>query len=196
MLDKDNLDRLIQEISAARQIALVDIPDIDLYMDQVTTYMDNKLEGLKRNEKDKILTKAMINNYAKAGILIPPKNKKYSKKNMILLILIYKLKQVMSINDIELLFKPIFQGLEEDESVLENIYNAFLQLDARSGSDLSEGLYHEAASIASITADLKSVDGEEMQWMLLAMILAAKADAQKRMAEKIIDHYLYKDSNK
>lgn len=196
MLDKDHLDQLIQEVSATRQIALVDIPDIDLYMDQVTTYMDNKLEGLKRNEEDKILTKAMINNYAKAGILIPPKNKKYSKQNMILLILIYKLKQVMSINDIELLFKPLFQGLEKDESFLENIYNAFLQLDARRGSDFAEGLYREAESIASITGDLKSVDREEMQWMLLAMILAARADAQKRLAEKIIDHYLHKDLNK
>ncbi len=193
MLDKDHLDKLIQEISAARQIAPADIPDIDLYMDQVTTFMDNKLEGLKRNEKDKVLTKAMINNYAKAGILLPPQNKKYSKKNMILLILIYKLKQVMSINDIELLFKPLFKGLEEDESFLEDVYNAFLQLDTLRGSDFTDGVYLEAESITSITADLKSGDGEKTRWMLLAMILAAKADAQKRLAEKIIDHYLQKD---
>lgn len=193
MLDKDHLDQLIREVSAARQIAPADIPDIDLYMDQVTTFMDNKLEVLKRNEKDKVLTKAMINNYAKAGILLPPKNKKYSKKNMILLILIYKLKQVMSINDIELLFKPLFKGLEEDESFLEDVYNAFLQLDTLRGSDFTDGVYSEAESITSITADLKNGESEKTRWMLLAMILAAKADAQKRLAEKIIDHYLQKD---
>ncbi len=67
MLNKENLDDLIREISSAAQLRTGDIPDIDLYMDQVTTYIDNKLGGFKRNDKDKILTKAMINNYAKGG---------------------------------------------------------------------------------------------------------------------------------
>ena len=55
-----------------------EIPNIDLYMDQVTTFMDTHLEATKRNEEDKILTKTMINNYAKNNLLPPPVKKKYS----------------------------------------------------------------------------------------------------------------------
>ena len=55
-----------------------DIPNIDLYMDQVTTFMDSQLATSKRHEDDKILTKTMINNYAKNDLLPPPEKKKYS----------------------------------------------------------------------------------------------------------------------
>ena len=54
-----------------------DIPNIDLYMDQVTTFMEKELASSKRHEDDKILTKTMINNYAKNNLLPPPVKKKY-----------------------------------------------------------------------------------------------------------------------
>ena len=61
-----------------------DIPSIELYMDQVTTFMDSKLKNTTRKpEEDKILTKTMINNYAKDNLLPPPVKKKYSKDHMI-----------------------------------------------------------------------------------------------------------------
>ena len=47
-----------------------DIPNIDLYMDQVTTFMEKELASSKRHEDDKILTKTMINNYAKNNLLL------------------------------------------------------------------------------------------------------------------------------
>ncbi len=52
------------------------IPNIDLYMDQVTTFMDSNLQNSKRRSEDKILTKTMINNYAKNNLLPPPVKKK------------------------------------------------------------------------------------------------------------------------
>ncbi len=65
-----------------------DIPAIELYMDQVTTFMDQQLGKNKRSEEDKVLTKTMINNYRKDEILPPPVKKKYSKNHIILLIYI------------------------------------------------------------------------------------------------------------
>ena len=76
-------------------------------MDQVTTFFNDKLGSLKRNEEDKILTKTMINNYTKGKVLMPAKNKKYTNEHMILLTLIYNLKQTISINDINTIFDPI-----------------------------------------------------------------------------------------
>ena len=72
-----------------------DIPSIDLYMDQVTTFMDRHLSGNKRFDDDKILTKTMINNYSKNNLLPPPVKKKYSREHIILLILIYYYKNIL-----------------------------------------------------------------------------------------------------
>ena len=53
-----------------------ELPDFELYMDQVTTFMDERLKNTTRNPGgDKILTKTMINNYAKNNLL-PSPNKK------------------------------------------------------------------------------------------------------------------------
>ena len=79
-------------IDALRKIDYIkpaDIPNIDLYMDQVTTFMDKHLESSKRYTEDKLLTKTMINNYTKNNLLPPPEKKKYSRDHMILLIFIY-----------------------------------------------------------------------------------------------------------
>ena len=65
-----------------------DIPAIELYMDQITTFMDKQLTGNKRRPEDKILTKTMINNYSKNNLLPPSDKKKYSKDHIILLIYI------------------------------------------------------------------------------------------------------------
>lgn len=87
-----------------------DIPGIDLYMDQVTTFLQENLRGLSRDpEDDKFLTKTMINNYVKNKVLIPPVKKKYSREHMMLLIMIYYMKSFLSIGDIRSIISPIME---------------------------------------------------------------------------------------
>ncbi len=188
MLNKDNLRNLIGEISSPAQLRTADIPDIDLYMDQVTTFMDNKMGGLKRNDKDKILTKAMINNYARAGLLIPPKNKKYSKDNMILLILIYKLKQMLSIKDIGKVFAHLFEGLKQDDKFLEKVYDTVLETEKDRYSSLEEYALQEMESIKNMKRVMEG-GSEQLQCFLMVMMLLTRAETERRLAEKIIDTY-------
>lgn len=106
------MDKTINELvdeyfDSIKLIASKDIPNIDLYMDQVTTFMDNALSSNKRNDDEKVLTKTMINNYAKNSLLPSPNKKKYNKDHIIILILIYYLKNVLSINDIKKILDPI-----------------------------------------------------------------------------------------
>ena len=85
-----------------------DIPRIDLYMDQVTTFMDDRMRHLTRDpDHDKILTKTMINNYVKNKVLIPPVKKKYGRDHILLLIFIYYLKNFLSLEDIRQILEPI-----------------------------------------------------------------------------------------
>ena len=84
---KNFLKGLLEELKRIDYVKPEDIPNIDLYMDQITTFMDEQLAASKRHENDKILTKTMINNYAKNNLLPPPEKKKYSKEHVLTLIL-------------------------------------------------------------------------------------------------------------
>ena len=129
---KLDMKELINSINLTSDVKISDIPDMDLYMDQLTGFIDKNLENSKRNENDKILTKTMINSYTKDGLLMPPENKKkYSKQHVVLLILIYHLKQILSINDIRMLFKPILKDMttaDDDVIKIEDIYSVFLDM--------------------------------------------------------------------
>ena len=111
-----DINSLVEDVKINNFITLEDIPDIDLYMDQVIQLFENKLGYLKRNEEDKILTKTMINNYSKGNLFMDIKNKKYSKNHIILIILIYELKSVISIPDIKVAFNNIVKSYDENSA--------------------------------------------------------------------------------
>ena len=73
----ERLNDILNRLDSLSYIKLEKIPDIDLYMDQVTSFMEEHLKKAKRNPEDKALTKTMINNYAKNNLLPPPVRKKY-----------------------------------------------------------------------------------------------------------------------
>lgn len=124
------IERYAAQIRTADVIEIADIPTIDLYMDQVTTFMDKGLARYKRNETDKILTKTMINNYTKAKIFPPPVKKKYSRTHLMLLIMIYHLKAILSIKDIGVLFHVALAepDAEKQAQQIETIYAGFVAL--------------------------------------------------------------------
>ncbi len=84
-----------------------ELPELDLYMDQVVTYLWDQIGGLTRRPgEDKILTKTMINNYTKAGLLNPPDKKKYNNDHLVSLIYIYMFKNFLSISDVKAVLDP------------------------------------------------------------------------------------------
>ena len=125
----DMLNSILESISRIDYIKPEDIPNIPLYMDQVTTYMDTQLASSKRYETDKILTKT--NNYAKNALLPPPLKKKYSREHLLVLVFIYYFKNLLTITDIQSLLKPITDKyFHASEGLsLEDIYNEVFQLE-------------------------------------------------------------------
>ncbi len=189
---RENLEKLVQEISHPGDIGVSDMPDVDLYMEQLTSIIESKMENFKRHPDDKILTKTMINNYTKAGLLMPPKNKKYTKDHIILLILTYHLKNIISINDIRALFDPILNNLatrEDDVISLEDIYAAFLELKEIEFESFYNGLIEKFAVIKEKTVAIDIDHRETAELFLIVLMLIAQSNAQKRLAEKIIDTY-------
>ena len=118
---------ILNSLQLESNIKLDEIPEIDLYMDQVIQLFESKLSNQKRNKDEKILTKTMINNYAKGKLLLPIKNKKYSKEHIILMSLIYNLKGALSINDIKLSLDEIINKSGEENYPLRELYSCFLE---------------------------------------------------------------------
>lgn len=77
--NKELVSSMLRKMTKLNYIKPGDVPGINLYMDQVTTFMDEHLSDSKRHEDDKILTKTMINNYTKNNLLPPPVKKKVFK---------------------------------------------------------------------------------------------------------------------
>lgn len=188
---KEALLRLLEETTNYDEIKLSDIPWVDLYMDQVTTFFDEKLKSFKRDEEDKILTKTMINNYAKAKLLSPVKGKKYSKEQMVLLSLIYSLKQVLSINDISLVLSPILNGIASGAQTvsLEQIYTEALDINRLQADEFSSWFKNKVEFLSGRVDASDSANKDSMLFILSVLMLINSANTQKRMAEKIIDNY-------
>ena len=107
-LDKDNLlESIMSSLDRIQNIKSDELPNIDLYMDQVTSLMESKLRHASRNVDDKVLTKTMINNYTKNELLPPPEKKKYSKEHLVVLIFIFYSKGFLSITDIQSILGPL-----------------------------------------------------------------------------------------
>ena len=124
-----NINNYINSQKSSDNINLEDFPDIDLYMDQVMQLFENKLSYTKRHDDDKVLTKTMINNYAKGNLLMKIKNKKYTKNHLILMGLIYNLKGALSLTDIKTILTPIINSFEkEQEFPLNDVYQSFLDI--------------------------------------------------------------------
>lgn len=77
-----------------------ELPNLDLYLDQLVTVLEKYLKDYIGNKDETIITKTMINNYVKKGLIKPPKKKKYNRLHIATLFVICILKQIYSINDI------------------------------------------------------------------------------------------------
>ena len=183
---------LLHKLAKTDYIRPEEVPNIDLYMDQVTTFMDSKLEAMKRNEEDKILTKTMINNYAKNNLLPPPVKKKYSKDHMLTLIFIYYFKNLMSISDIQTILNPLtdkfFNG--EGSVSMEHIYKEIYQMERKRLPVLTQEIISmfKKANESFDNLDDNS-DKDFLQMFTFICLLSFDMYMKKEMIENIIDDF-------
>ena len=186
------LESILESLSRIDYIHAEDIPNIDLYMDQVTTLMDSGLSSSKRYEEDKILTKTMINNYAKNNLLPPPVKKKYSKEHMLMLIFIYYFKSLLSFRDIEELFRPITAKhfTSHDSSLsLEDIYREVFTLEEGEMSSIKADISSKFEKAMDTFKDVSVEDSDRDYLQLFSFICELSFDVymKMQMIEKLTD---------
>ncbi|PKM84504.1 MAG: hypothetical protein CVU86_06880 [Firmicutes bacterium HGW-Firmicutes-11] len=111
-----------EEAVMDREVLLSDLPDIDLYMDQIITLIEEKLAPGSSGKSERPLTKTMINNYSKEGLIKPVKGKKYTKEHIVQMLMIYSMKNTLSIQEIKRLFAGVY---DEDDFGSEDLLKSY-----------------------------------------------------------------------
>ncbi len=193
-IDNDNLlNSIMESLERIPDIPLSDIPNIDLYMDQLTTFMEERLEHTTRYPgEDKVLTKTMINNYAKNDLLPPPVRKKYSKDHVILLIFIYYYKNILSINDIQALLTPLkerFHTSDTEPLTLSDIYEEICGLEATLLEGEKEDIRQKLEAAGDAFEDAPDEYRERMRRFAFISMLSYDVYIKKLLIEKLIDGF-------
>ncbi len=186
---KDMLNSILSSISRIEYVRPRDIPNIDLYMDQVTTFMEEQLRSTKRHEEDKILTKTMINNYAKNNLLPLPVKKKYSKEHVLVMIFIYYFKNILAIKDIETLLNPVTEKYFDtgEEINMTSIYEEICRLEKSRIDTLQKDVARSYNSAVESFPDAAEEDRDYLQIFSFICSLSFDVYVKKLLIEKLID---------
>lgn len=187
--NNDLLNSILASISRIDYVKSTDIPNIDLYMDQVTSFMEKQLKSTKRNEDDKVLTKTMINNYAKNDLLPAPVKKKYSKEHLLLLTFIYYFKNILSMKDIEMLLKPITEKYFQSDSGINiaRIYDEVCAFEKDRTKLLQKDIELMFNNSMERFADVDNADREYLQFFSFICSLSLDVYVKQLLIEKLID---------
>lgn len=188
--NNDLLSSILASLDRVEYINPDDIPNIDLYMDQVTTFMDNRLHSSARKPgEDKILTKTMINNYTKNDLLPPPLKKKYSKEHVLLLVFIYYYKGILSINDIQTLFEPLTGKYFHNgkEFNLESVYKEAFSMEREQMEALKEDVTRKYKAAQETFSSAPEEDADFLRKFAFICALSFDVYLKKLMIEKMID---------
>ncbi len=179
----ENIDKLISQLALDSQIHTNDIPKIDLYVDQVIQLFETSFQDTKRFSDDKILTKTMINNYAKGKLFYPVQQKKYTPEHIMLISLIYQMKSTLSINDVKKVLAQVNDKAQSRELDLSAFYETYLALQQDNHAAFREELERQAIAVEGAQGEW---DGELSKVLFIAS-LVHKSNLYRRAAEKLAD---------
>ena len=178
---KNKLIDWVTEMENYRMPNWNDLPDIDLYMDQVITYLEKQLAIFSKNDDEKFITPAMINNYVKNEIIPRPLNKKYTREHMAHLISVLRLKNILSLMDINRLI-----SYEKQNKPMDALFD---QINSIQDEAFKETTLRVRDSLEKLDSDNSGKDNEE-RLSLLALKFALEANANRIAAEKILDEIM------
>ncbi len=173
---KFSIEEIINDLIKTNTLDIEKIPNIDLYVDQLTTFIEENLFSNKPNQ----LTKSMVNNYCKNKVIPAAEKKKYTKTHILLLIIMYNTKTVLSLPDIEKIFKSF------DDTDIVNYYNYVTEVMENTNKLLNENTLGSYTDIHNSPFS----DKPKAELALLATKLAMEANVKKMLAEIIIEKYL------
>ncbi|AIF44087.1 DUF1836 domain-containing protein [Virgibacillus sp. SK37] len=182
-----NLQELLNDMHLNTNMKIEEIPDLDLYMDQVIQLFENKYAPSKRYTEDKILTKTMINNYAKGQLFYPINNKKYSKNHLLLISLIYQMKGTLTINDVKQTLHLLNSKITEEDFDLQQLYSSYLELTEANTETFKKDVVNHEEEVSQLVSKLMDEDEDYLKQLLLVAVFTNMSNFYRRAAERIVD---------
>ncbi len=165
------------------------LPDLDLYVDQITTFLTRHLAKTIRFEDDKIMTKTMINNYTKNHLLPPPDKKKYSRDHILLMIFIYYFKNFLPISDIKTILGPLTNKYfhKDADLNLEAIYTTLFSKEDTFVQEVLENVMKQFHMSADLFPDAPKADQASLREFTFICMLSLDIYLKKQLIEAILD---------
>ena len=165
------------------------LPDLDLYVDQITTFLTRHLAKTIRFEDDKIMTKTMINNYTKNHLLPPPDKKKYSRDHILLIIFIYYFKNFLPISDIKTILGPLTDKYfhKDADLNLEAIYTTLFSQEDTFVQEVLENVMKQFHMSADLFPDAPKADQASLREFTFICMLSLDIYLKKQLIEAILD---------
>ena len=201
-MDEQFLNELIEYLKNLHHVHASQLPSLDLYMDQVTGFMEEHLAPMRRYAEDKALTKTMINNYAKNKILPAPAGKRYTKNHMLVLLFIYYYKSMLSLSDIATILRPLNENYfhSRKKPRLKDIYEeifSYANVEMQNVMEDVKARYEKAQSSFSEKdpgfQELSEEEREELRQFFFLSLLAFDVYLKKQLMEKIVDDMAKKE---
>ena len=130
------LKDLLFEVLNDEDLHASELPAIDLYLDQIISLLETKYSPNRRRESDKLLTNTMVHNYRKFGLIKPVKGKRYSKEHIIQMLIIFAMKNSLSIQEIKTVFDSLYTDPAFDSQALTRSYERALDLKVHESETL------------------------------------------------------------
>ena len=148
------------------------LPDIELYMDQVMTYLQREMNVLQTSSLDKVITPSMVNNYVKGKVVSAPISKKYNKEHLAQINETCYLKQVLSIAEVKQILDLEYKN--------NNTYDAYTKF-----KELSKEKYSDAIEFTK--KELENIEETDVSSLLnLSLMLSSVANAYITIAKRIL----------
>lgn len=176
-MGSESIDQIMSPPSQEKVLRSTDIPSLDLYLDQILTLVADKTG---KDSENGGLTKTMINNYSKDGLIKPIKGKKYSKEHIIQMMMIFYLKGVLSIGDIKRILDGVYSDADFDGEALIAAYDRFLDIRATEG-ELCASMIEHLTKINGL--DPEKTDG----FLTMLMSIVSVCDCLKERALEMIE---------
>ena len=173
-----------------------ELPEIDLYLDQLVCLLEQYLSNyIKNDDSEKIITKTMINNYAKGKLLLPIKNKKYTKEHLIIMAFIYNLKGALSISDIKISLDEVIANYDEEKaSDLRDLYNDYLYESKEDEETFKRSIEEKIEDLDKRVSTSENLQNDYKKNFLLLCSLVNMSNMYRRASEKLIDEFFTKNN--
>ncbi|MBR2926824.1 MAG: DUF1836 domain-containing protein [Clostridia bacterium] len=182
-MDMQKMQNLVGEAVRDADLHPEEIPAIDLYLDQITSLTQGKLKESSEHYHDRILTKTMINNYSKDGLIAPTKGKKYSKEHILQMLLVYSMKNTLSIGEIKRILQHVYGLPEYSDALLEDVYLRFLEIKEMERDEIWDGV--------DCFVERSKLDvSDEADFLTLILGLASLSSYYKSIVQVLLEeHY-------